>query len=72
MFGLEELYKIGMHKVAKKPYDHIKRKCRIVCAENTKVLFLSSDDFYKLFFGELELRKTIPFLEQINLSEVAL
>lgn len=69
MFGLEELYKIGMLKVRKRPFGHVKRKCRIVCSENTSLLYLTAASFLKLFH-ELEMRKCEPYLEQINLPEI--
>jgi type IV secretory pathway component VirB8 len=66
---LEELYKIGMLKVNKKPFHSVKRKCRIICTENTKLLYMTAASFYKLF-GELELKKVEPYLVPVNNSEI--
>jgi hypothetical protein len=68
-FGLEELVKIGFYKLEKKhrKVEKVKRLLRVTATQNSKLLYLRSDDFHKTF-GELELVKFKKFTEEYDLQ----
>lgn len=69
MFGLEELHEIAMLKLEKKSHSHVKRRLRIICSENTQLLYCTAASFYKMF-GEVELIRIKAFLEEVDLESI--
>lgn len=52
-----------------KEISSVKRQLKVTATQNSKLLYLTAQSFYKMF-GELELEKLKQFTETVNLAGI--
>ncbi len=52
-----------------KEISTVKRQLKVTAIQNSKLLYLTAQSFYKMF-GELELQKLKQFTETVNLTGI--